>query len=133
MAFTAETSFSDVVKTDGDAWLIHPAITVSRFAQMLAPSATRRTPIIQVSPLTFEQVFSVKIPAGAKVVLPDDVTETSDFGSYLISARFENDQIITSVKLALNTIKVPPEKYAQYLDFLQKYDRRLNTQYRISF
>ena len=130
--FTAETSFSDIVKTDGDAWLIHPTISVSRLAQMLAPSATRRTPIIQVSPITFEQVFTVQLPPGAQITLPADISENSEFGSYNIAAKFENNQLITSVTIALDTIKVPPEKYAQYLDFIQKFDRRLNTQYRIT-
>ncbi|MBO5752130.1 MAG: DUF3857 and transglutaminase domain-containing protein [Proteobacteria bacterium] len=128
----ASTSFADIVKTNGNTWLVNPTISTTRMTQMLAPSATRRTPIIQVVPMRFEQSVTLILPPDAQVTLPNDTAETTDFGSYEIKMSKDGNRLTTNVTLILETIKVMPENYTAYLDFLQRYDRKLNTQLAIT-
>ncbi|MBR4985276.1 MAG: DUF3857 domain-containing protein [Proteobacteria bacterium] len=130
---SASTSFTDIVKTDGSTWLVYPALAPAGMVHNFAPTASRKLPLILPVPLTFQKEVTLKLPQGARVVLPDDLNESSSFGKFSISARRDGDQITTKASLALDTIKISPENYTAFIDFLQKYDRRMNTQYRIDF
>ena len=130
---SASTSFTDIVKTEGNSWLVYPALAPSGMVRNFAPTASRKIPLILPVPLTFRKEVTLNLPKGAKVVLPADLSESSSFGSFSISSRQTGDQITTSASLTLETIKISPEDYPAFIDFLQKYDRRMNSQFRIDF
>lgn len=129
----ASISFTDIVKPDGNSWLVYPALAPSSMVRTFAPTASRKIPLILPVPLTFRKEVTLNLPKGAKAVLPDDISEQSSFGSFSISSRQSGDKITTAASLALETIKISPEDYPAFIDFLQKYDRRMNSQYRITF
>ncbi len=127
----ASTSFSDVVKTEGKTWLVHPIVSQSKTVQRFASSTRRRLPLILMAPLSFVHRVTLVLPAGAKTVLPDDISESGKFGHFDIRAKFENNQIITDVSLSLTQTHIMPGDYDDFQDFLQRFDRRLNTPYTV--
>ena len=127
----ATTSFSDIVKTEGKTWLVHPIVSTSRTVQRFASSTSRRLPLILMAPLSFVHRVTLVLPPGAKVVLPDNISESGAFGHFDIRARFENNQIITDVSLALTQTHISTSDYDDFQDFLQRFDRRLNLPYTI--
>jgi hypothetical protein len=84
-----------------------------------------------MAPLSFVHRVTLVLPPGAKVALPDDISESGAFGHFDIRAKFENNQIITDVSLALTQTHIMPSDYDDFQDFLQRFDRRLNLPYTI--
>ena len=127
----ANTSFGDVVKTEGSKWLVHPLVSMSRMSQSFASSTRRKLPLILMAPMSFAQNVTLVLPDKADVVLPDDIRESGKFGSYEIRAKREGNRIITDVSLSLTQTHIMPADYDDYQDFLQRFDRRLNIPYSI--
>ncbi len=132
MKLTAETSFKDVVKNDGNSWLVLPMVSASKMVQSFAPSAKRRTPLVQSVPLSFDKTVTLILPKNVTVELPEDVSETSPFGEYSVTVQKKGNELTTHVILTLTQTKISPSDYEAYLDFLQRFDRRLNTQYHLN-
>lgn len=127
----ATTSFTDIVKTEGKTWLVHPIVSTSRTVQRFASSTSRRLPLNLMAPLTFVHRVTLVLPPNARVTLPGDISESGAFGHFDIRAKFENNQIVTDVSLALTQTHISTSDYDGFQDFLQRFDRRLNTPYTI--
>ncbi len=132
LKLSASVSFKDVVKVNGNTWLIYPQIVESDMVSSITSGSKRRTPIIRPVPSTIQKTISYTLPQNAEVTLPDDVSETTSFGHYTISARKDGNKLTTSSTLIINQIEIQPDEYSNYLDFLQRFDRRLNTRYQVT-
>ena len=66
------------------------------------------------------------------MTLPEAVSESGKFGSYTITSSLADNRLTTQIQLTLTQVKIQPDDYPGYLDFLQSYDRRLNTQFQIN-
>ncbi len=130
--YTATTTLSDIVKSDGSLWLVTPMVMPSQMAKSFASSAKRRTPIVQAVPFVIDKTITLILPPGAKVTLPEAVSESGKFGSYTITSSLADNRLTTQIQLTLTQVKIQPDDYPGYLDFLQSYDRRLNTQFQIN-
>lgn len=132
LKLTANTSFGDIAKVNKNTWLIYPQIVESNMVSALTSGAKRKTPIIRPVQSTLRKSISLILPEDAHITLPASITETTSFGSYSISARKEGNTVTTDSELIIERVKIQPDEYPDYIDFLQRFDRRLNTQYQIT-
>ena len=131
LQFDAHISLSDVAKVQGNTWIIYPCINAGTTVNTFAPNAKRTMPLVLPAPVLQQKEVTIDLPPGARVVLPEPLSEKSEFGSYSLSARREGDSIVTTTTLSIEKMKITPDIYPDYIDFLRRYDQWLNTQLRI--
>lgn len=127
----ADTSLTQMVKKDQNAWLIRPGITTSNMATVYAPSATRTFPLIQAVAMTQRANITLVLPDHARAILPPPQSETSKHGAWRVYAEQSGNQIRIDYEITLSETSIAPEHYHAYQNFLMRFDRALNTQYRI--
>lgn len=132
LSVKAETSFDQIVRKDGEGWLVRPGVTESTMVRDMSPWATRRLPLSLYSPMTFEQTVELILPPGSVVTsLPEDQHASGPYGSWSIASERSGDVLRTHLKLSVTPIRVSAEGYPGYQDFLQTFDRAANAPYRI--
>ena len=128
----ATTAFSEIVKVEGNTWIVRPAAKISKMAQAFAPSATRHFDLEQVAPMHFSQTVQFILPEGAEVAIPDPVSQSNAHGQWSIRSTRNGNLLTAEISLSLAESKIAPKDYASYQDFLQSFDRAVNTPYQIT-
>jgi len=76
---------------------------------------------------TLEDVYTVKLPAGSKVVsAPSNATKDGPFGSYNVSVETDHDTVTISSRLLIKVDRVTPKDYSAWKSFCEEADRALN-------
>lgn len=123
---TAEVSLSDIAKISDTQLEILPLVAQSRIANF-APTSTRKLPLVFPVPMQFEEETTLDLPASASIVFPKSEQRLSPFGSYSINYRQEGLSITTTFKFELKVTRIEADEYADFQDFLQEIDSKLNT------
>ena len=132
LGIKATTAFSQIVKIEGNTWIVRPGAKISRVAQSFAPSATRQFDLEQIAPMHLTQTVQFILPEGAKAALPDPAALSNAHGQWSIRSTQAGNIVTAEISLSLSESKIAPKDYASYQDFLQSYDRAVNTPYQIT-
>lgn len=130
---TASTSFADVAKIDGKTWLVMPMLRESHLVQNFASASNRKTPIMQAAANSQEFIYTIILPENANVALPAPVSEKTSFGEYSVESVKEDNRITTRINMTIDRIRIMPDEFTALIDFMQRFDRRMNTPYQITF
>ncbi|MBQ9396463.1 MAG: DUF3857 and transglutaminase domain-containing protein [Proteobacteria bacterium] len=133
LSLKASTSFTDVAKKDGNTWLVTPMLRESHLVQNFASASNRRTPIMQAAANSQEFTYTIVLPENAQVTLPPPVSEKASFGEYSVEAVKEGNRVTTRITMTIDRIRIMPDEFTSLIDFMQRFDRRMNTPYQITF
>ena len=115
------------IRPSGDYWLIRPLGFESDLAARMAGTAERNQPIDM--PFPFRRVYeqTYHLPEGWRLRDgPSDWSETSLFGSYVLSARQTGGTLTVEGVFELNSTEISPSEYPAFREFLQNVDRAVN-------
>lgn len=127
ISIDAETDFSGIVKTNGNIWIIRRGIMPSNLTKIYAPSARRTYPIAQYAPVSTQQTIEIRLPSNAIPELPPPASMSTKHGSWKIESNFVDSILTTKYTISLREIEISPEDYAGFQEFLQQFDKALNT------
>jgi hypothetical protein len=104
------------------------AVTDSfRLTPSYASLSQRRHDVRLLAFSTLEDVYTVKLPPGAKVVsAPSNASKESPFGSYSVSVQTDKDQVTISSRILVKVARVTPKDYPAWKSFCEEADRALN-------
>lgn len=122
----AETSFSQIAKTEGNTWIVRLGAKLSHMAQSFAPSSSRHFALEQAAPMQFRQTVEFILPPGAKADIPAPQSQTTPLGQWSVNAAQKDNILTAEIAISLDKSKISPEEYPIYQDFLQRFDRAAN-------
>ena len=104
------------------------AVTDSfRLTPSYASLSQRRHDVRLLAFSTLEDVYTVKLPPGAKVVsAPSNAAKDGPFGSYSVSVQTDKDQVTISSRILVKVARVTPKDYPAWKTFCEEADRALN-------
>ena len=123
LAFQYEFEASRFLRLDGNRGVMrvgfHPLWPGRRYAA----TRTRRTPILVASPIAWQSVIRITMPAGVSVDVPQDVAEKTDFGQIHYTYRVDGRVLIAERRIALPVQRVPVESYRKFAALVRRVDR----------
>ena len=104
------------------------AVTESfRLTPNYASLSQRRHDVRLLAFSTLEDVYTIKLPPGAKVVsVPNDAANDGPFGSYSVSVQTDRDQVTISSRILIKVDRVTPKDYSAWKSFCEEADRALS-------
>jgi tetratricopeptide (TPR) repeat protein/transglutaminase-like putative cysteine protease len=109
-------------RNEGDG-LSMPVTSGFRLTPNFASLSQRRQPVELIAFTTIDDVYRVKLPAGAKVVsLPEDRSGTSKFGTYSLKVEQAHGEVAVHSKLMINVSRIEPVDYQAWKRFCEEAD-----------
>jgi hypothetical protein len=104
------------------------AVTDSfRLTPNYASLSQRRHDVRLLAFSTLEDVYTIKLPAGAKVAsAPNNASQDGPFGSYAVSVQTDKDTVTISSRILVKVDRVTPKDYPAWKSFCEEADRALN-------
>ncbi|MES1178141.1 MAG: DUF3857 domain-containing protein [Myxococcales bacterium] len=104
------------------------AVTESfRLTPSYASLSQRRHDVRLLAFSTLEDVYTIKLPAGSKVVsAPVNATQDGPFGSYAVTVQTDHDQVTVSSRISVKVDRVSPKDYPAWKSFCEAADRALS-------
>jgi hypothetical protein len=117
--FSFSGNFS--VATAGDSWIMQPLILGWLGVPELG-SRTRQLPLDVGSPHHVRVEYHFELPIGMRAErLPEKTTAKSEFGEVSIEYAMNGDALVATQNVSLTESRIPPEKYAEFRDFVNAY------------
>jgi cellulose synthase operon protein C len=113
-------------RNEGDM-LSMPVTSGFRLTPNFASLSQRKLPVELIAFTTLDDVYRIKLPAGAKVVSsPEDRAATSQFGSYSVKVEQQKGEVIVRSKLQVKASRIEPADYAAWKRFCEEADSALS-------
>lgn len=109
-------------RNEGDT-LSMPVTGGYRLTPNFASLSQRRQPVDLIAFATVDDVYRIKLPAGAKVVsVPEDRAGTSRFGSYSVKVEQAKGEVVVRSKLQVKVPRIEPADYQDWKRFCEAAD-----------
>jgi len=104
------------------------AVTESfRLTPNYASLSQRRHDVRLLAFSTLEDQYTIKLPAGAKIVsAPSNASQDGPFGSYSVSVQTDHDQVTVASRVLIKVDRVTPKDYPAWKSFCEAADRALS-------
>jgi cellulose synthase operon protein C len=113
-------------RNEGDS-LSMPVTSGFRLTPNYASLSQRRQPVELIAFTTLDDVYRIKLPAGAKVIsAPEDRTGNSQFGSFSIKVEQGKGEIVVRSKLMVKVPRIEPADYQAWKRFCEDADSALS-------
>ncbi|MEO6603675.1 MAG: DUF3857 domain-containing protein [Polyangiaceae bacterium] len=98
-----------------------------RLTPAYASLSQRRHDVRLLAFSTLQDQYTIKLPAGAKVVsAPINASQDGPFGSYEVSIQTDHDQVTVSSRISVKVDRVTPKDYPAWKSFCEAADRALS-------
>ena len=109
-------------RNEGDL-LSMPVTSGFRLTPNFASLSQRKLPVELIAFTTLDDVYRIKLPAGAKVMAsPENRATTTPFGSYSVKVEQQKGEVIVRSKLRVLVSRVEPADYAAWKRFCEDAD-----------
>jgi hypothetical protein len=107
--------------------LILPATSNVRLTPTYASLSQRRQDVHLIAFSTVDETFTLKLPAGSRVVsTPVNTHHKAPFGSLMIDVQRGDDHVTVHSRLVVRATRVRPAEYAAFRKFCETVDRALS-------
>jgi tetratricopeptide (TPR) repeat protein len=109
-------------RNEGDGMSM-PVTSGFRLTPNYASLSQRRQAVELIAFTSIDDVYRVKLPAGAKVVsVPEERAATSPFGSYSVKVEQAHGEVVVRSKLQVTASRVEPADYQAWKRFCEEAD-----------
>ena len=114
--FSFTGNFSNA--SSGDSWFMQPLFLSGMAVPEVGPRP-RQLPLDIGTPERIKGEYRFDLPVGMKIErVPDKTSIQSEFGALEVEYSVSGNQLLANLTLSFTQSRIPPEKYAEFRDFV---------------